>query len=157
MSEEFSIGDVERLCPAVSRDMVRTILNSLRCQKRLTVQKRGRYSIWRNWVMSSAIRCQAARPPLSVTRGAREIIREKTKEGSPMRGDSAGHLGFALKVGFPFSRSFERKTRKTFRSNQRPMRGRFSYGSKTGEVAYFRSDRDSIIMDRPVFTAENKE
>lgn len=47
LSEEFSIGDVERLCPAVSRDMVRTILNFLRSQKRLTVQKRGRYAVWR--------------------------------------------------------------------------------------------------------------
>jgi Fic family protein len=47
LSEQFSISDVERLCPSVSRDMVRTVLNSLRRQKRLTVEKRGRYAIWR--------------------------------------------------------------------------------------------------------------
>lgn len=44
---QFTIGDVERLCPSVSRDMVRAILKSLRRQKRLTIQKRGRYAIWR--------------------------------------------------------------------------------------------------------------
>ena len=47
LPEQFSISDVERLCPSVSRDMVRTVLNSLRRQKRLTVEKRGRYAVWR--------------------------------------------------------------------------------------------------------------
>lgn len=74
-----------------------------------------------------------------------------------MRGDRVGHLGLALKVGFPFSWEFERKTRKTFKGNQRPRQGKFSYGSKTAEVLYFHLDTDSIIADRPVFTAENKE
>jgi len=37
-----------------------------------------------------------------------------------MRGDRAGHLGFALKAGFLSSWEFERKTRKIFNSNQRP-------------------------------------
>ena len=37
-----------------------------------------------------------------------------------MRGDCAGHLGIALKVGFPSAWEFERKTRKIFKSNQRP-------------------------------------
>jgi Fic family protein len=47
LPDQFSIGDLERLCPSVSRDMVRTILKSLRRQRRLTIQKRGRYAIWR--------------------------------------------------------------------------------------------------------------
>jgi hypothetical protein len=74
-----------------------------------------------------------------------------------MRGERGGHLGFALKVGFLSSWEFERRTRKIFKSNQRPRRGKFSYGSKMGEMVYLRSDTDSIITDRPVFTAENKE
>ena len=35
-------------------------------------------------------------------------------------GPRAGHLGFVLKVGFLFSWEFERKTRESFKSNQRP-------------------------------------
>ena len=102
--------------------------------------------------------CQPETEPRSSnTGGAKDTFREKTKEGSPMRSDGAGHPGCALKVGFLSFRRFERKTRKTFRSNQRPMRGTFSYGLKTGEVVYLRSATDSIITDRPVFTAENKE
>ena len=100
--------------------------------------------------------CQRECPRCAST-GGQDTFREKAKEESPMRGERAEHFGFALKVGFLSSRRFERKTRKTFRSNQRPMRGKFSYGSKTGEVVYLRSDIDSIIKDRPVFTVENKE
>jgi hypothetical protein len=48
----FTITELERLCPAVSRDMVRTILNSLRRQNRLTVEKRGRYAVWRKLVIT---------------------------------------------------------------------------------------------------------
>jgi Fic family protein len=47
LPDQFTIGDVERLCPSVSRDMVRAILKTLRRERRLTIQKRGRYAIWR--------------------------------------------------------------------------------------------------------------
>ncbi|MBI4536782.1 MAG: hypothetical protein HY712_02360 [candidate division NC10 bacterium] len=47
LPERFTIAEVERLCPSVSRDMVRTVLNSMRRKIRLPVEKRGRYAIWR--------------------------------------------------------------------------------------------------------------
>jgi len=42
----FSISDVERLCPSVSRDMIRVILNSLRKQGFLKCQGTGRGALW---------------------------------------------------------------------------------------------------------------
>ncbi len=74
-----------------------------------------------------------------------------------MRCDRGGHPGCALKAGFLSSWEFERKTRRTFKGNQSQRQSKFSYGSKTREVVYFRGGTDSIITDRPVFTAENKE
>ena len=42
----FSISDVERLCPSVSRDMIRVILNRLRNEGRLTCSGTGRGALW---------------------------------------------------------------------------------------------------------------
>jgi Fic family protein len=43
----FGIADVERLCPNVSRDMIRVILNRRRKEGRLEVLGRGRDAKWR--------------------------------------------------------------------------------------------------------------
>ena len=47
LPERFTIAEVERLCPSVSRDMVRKVLSSLRHQNRVTVEKHGRNAVWR--------------------------------------------------------------------------------------------------------------
>jgi len=44
----FGIADVERLCPNVSRDMIRVILNRWRKDGRLEVLGRGRDAKWRH-------------------------------------------------------------------------------------------------------------
>jgi len=44
---EFTLSDLERICPGVSRDMIRTILRRLRQQKHLTCQGRGPAARWR--------------------------------------------------------------------------------------------------------------
>ena len=42
----FSISDLERLCPSVSRDMVRVILNRFRTEGRLFCKGTGRGALW---------------------------------------------------------------------------------------------------------------
>lgn len=42
----FSISDVERLCPSVSRDMIRVILNRLRKEGHLSCKGTGRGALW---------------------------------------------------------------------------------------------------------------
>jgi Fic family protein len=42
----FSISDVERLCPSVSRDMIRVVLNRLRKEGRLFCKSTGRGALW---------------------------------------------------------------------------------------------------------------
>ena len=42
----FSISDVERLCPSVSRDMIRVILNRLRKEGHLACKGTGRSALW---------------------------------------------------------------------------------------------------------------
>jgi Fic family protein len=42
----FSIAEIERICPGVSRDMLRHILNRLQRQKQICCVRRGRNSLW---------------------------------------------------------------------------------------------------------------
>jgi Fic family protein len=43
----FSISDIERLSPAVSRDMIRVVLNRMRQEKKITCLGRGRDARWK--------------------------------------------------------------------------------------------------------------
>ena len=43
----FGIADVERLCPSVSRDMIRVVMNRWRKEGRLEIVSRGRDARWR--------------------------------------------------------------------------------------------------------------
>ena len=43
----FGIADIERLCPSVSRDMIRKIMNRWREEGRLEILGRGRDARWR--------------------------------------------------------------------------------------------------------------
>jgi Fic family protein len=43
---QFSIAEIERICPGVSRDMLRHILNRLQRQKHISCVRRGRNSLW---------------------------------------------------------------------------------------------------------------
>ncbi|MCU0785451.1 MAG: Fic family protein [Verrucomicrobia bacterium] len=43
---QFSIAEIERICPGVSRDMLRHILNRLQRQKQISCVQRGRNSLW---------------------------------------------------------------------------------------------------------------
>ncbi|NLH11846.1 MAG: hypothetical protein GX464_10970 [Holophagae bacterium] len=43
----FGIADVERLCPNVSRDMVRRVMNRWRKEGRLEILGRGRDARWK--------------------------------------------------------------------------------------------------------------
>jgi Fic family protein len=47
VSSPFGIADVERLCPSVSRDMIRVVMNRWRRQGRLENLGRGRDARWR--------------------------------------------------------------------------------------------------------------
>jgi Fic family protein len=47
LQSPFGIGDVERLCPNVSREMIRVVLNRWREEGRLEVLGRGRDAKWR--------------------------------------------------------------------------------------------------------------
>ena len=47
LPSSFSISDVERLCPSVSRDMIRVVLNRLRNEGRLTCSGTGRGALWK--------------------------------------------------------------------------------------------------------------
>jgi Fic family protein len=42
----FSISDLERACPSISRDMIRVILNRLRKEGRLLCKGTGRNTLW---------------------------------------------------------------------------------------------------------------
>ena len=46
LPETFSISDVERLCPSVSRDMIRVILNRLRKEGLIVSMGTGRGALW---------------------------------------------------------------------------------------------------------------
>jgi hypothetical protein len=46
MTGPFGIADVERLCPNVSRDMIRSIMNRWRKEGRLVLVTRGRDARW---------------------------------------------------------------------------------------------------------------
>jgi Fic family protein len=43
---QFSIAEIERICPGVSRDMLRHILNRLQRQKQISCVRHGRNSLW---------------------------------------------------------------------------------------------------------------
>ena len=43
----FGIADIERLCPSVSREMIRVVMNRHRSEGRLEVLGRGRDAKWR--------------------------------------------------------------------------------------------------------------
>lgn len=42
----FTLSDIERLCPSVSRDMIRVIVNRLRKEKLLVCKGTGRSAVW---------------------------------------------------------------------------------------------------------------
>jgi hypothetical protein len=42
----FSISDLERACPSISRGMIRVILNRLRKERRLLCRGTGRNALW---------------------------------------------------------------------------------------------------------------
>jgi Fic family protein len=46
LPQTFSISDIERLCPSVSRDMIRIILNRLRKEGRIVSKGTGRGALW---------------------------------------------------------------------------------------------------------------
>ncbi len=48
LQSPFGIADIERLCPNVSRDMIRVILNRWRKEGRLEARARGRDAKWRH-------------------------------------------------------------------------------------------------------------
>jgi Fic family protein len=43
---QFSIAEIERICPGVSRDMLRHIFNRLQRKKQISCVRRGRNSLW---------------------------------------------------------------------------------------------------------------
>ena len=47
MTAPFGISDLERLCPNVSRDMIRLVMNRWREQGRLEMLGKGRDTKWR--------------------------------------------------------------------------------------------------------------
>jgi len=47
MGGEFGINDIERLCPAVSRDMIRRLLRDLKAAGRVECLSRGPGAKWR--------------------------------------------------------------------------------------------------------------
>jgi predicted transcriptional regulator of viral defense system len=51
ISGEFSITDVERLCPGVSRDMIRLVLRELKAGGRIECLGRGPGAKWRKRVL----------------------------------------------------------------------------------------------------------
>jgi len=44
---EFSVSEIERLCPAVSRDMIRTVFRQLQRQKKIVCLGRGQSAKWK--------------------------------------------------------------------------------------------------------------
>ena len=53
MPESFGIADLERVCPNVTRDMLRVVLNRLKKEKRLRCEGRGPMAVWRKTVNTS--------------------------------------------------------------------------------------------------------
>ena len=47
MISPFGIADVERLCPNVSRDTIRLVMNRWRAQEKLEMLAKGRDAKWR--------------------------------------------------------------------------------------------------------------
>ena len=47
LPDRFQIKDVERLCPTVTRDMIRVVMNKLKKQGELRCEGPGRSAIWR--------------------------------------------------------------------------------------------------------------
>ena len=47
MPSPFGIADIERLCPNVSREMIRVVMNRWREEGRLEILGRGRDARWR--------------------------------------------------------------------------------------------------------------
>lgn len=45
--DRFAIADIERACPGVSRDMIRTVLANLRDKRRIACVRRGRSATWK--------------------------------------------------------------------------------------------------------------
>ena len=52
ISGEFGITDVERLCPGVSRDMIRLLLRELKAAGRIECLGRGPEGKWRKRVVT---------------------------------------------------------------------------------------------------------
>jgi len=46
-SSEFSLGDLERTCPIVSRDMIRRVLRNLQAKGAVECLGRGPGALWR--------------------------------------------------------------------------------------------------------------
>jgi hypothetical protein len=46
LPEEFTIADLEEICPAVSRESIRLILRKLRDSKELQCSSQGRGAVW---------------------------------------------------------------------------------------------------------------
>ncbi len=44
---DFSLSDIERACPAVGRDWIRTLLKRLKQEGRVEALGKGRYARWR--------------------------------------------------------------------------------------------------------------
>ncbi len=43
----FTISDVEKACPLVSRDMIRNVMNKMRSEGKIENLSKGRYAKWR--------------------------------------------------------------------------------------------------------------
>jgi hypothetical protein len=52
LPDGFRIADLERVCPTVTRDMLRVVLNKLKKEKRLRCEGRGPTAVWRKLVRS---------------------------------------------------------------------------------------------------------
>jgi predicted transcriptional regulator of viral defense system len=44
---EFTVSDIEKACPMVGRDWVRTLLQRLKQEGRIEALSKGRYARWR--------------------------------------------------------------------------------------------------------------
>jgi hypothetical protein len=43
---DFSISDIEKACPTVGRDWIRTLLQKLKQERRVKILGKGRYARW---------------------------------------------------------------------------------------------------------------
>jgi len=46
LPSEFTIGDLIKICPNVSRDMIRVVLNNLKSEGKVRCQGKGRFARW---------------------------------------------------------------------------------------------------------------